>query len=98
MGDAEPVIAKLKVDASILPVVLADLPDLPDAAERHPIADAGSDVDSFVVPVEVRHRSAFVGWVLEFGAHVEVLSPPDLRAAVVDWLGSLADDEPGSVG
>lgn len=34
--------------------------------------------------VEVANFDAFVGWVLSFGASAEVLSPPELREAVLD--------------
>ena len=33
---------------------------------------------------------AFRSWVLGLGAHAEVLGPPAVRAAVVDWLRALA--------
>lgn len=48
-------------------------------------ADARTGADGSIrVRMDVRNVDAFVGWVLTFGAHAEVLSPPELRQRVVD--------------
>jgi predicted DNA-binding transcriptional regulator YafY len=44
------------------------------------------------VAVTVTNREAFRSFVLGFLDHAEVLSPPDLRAAVVTWLEALCHD------
>lgn len=36
------------------------------------------------VTLSVTHLDAFIGWVLSFGDNAEVLSPPEVRQAVVD--------------
>lgn len=46
-------------------------------------ARATSD-GSILVTMDVRNVDAFIGWVLTFGAHAEVLSPPELRRRLVE--------------
>jgi predicted DNA-binding transcriptional regulator YafY len=42
--------------------------------------------------VAVANRDAFRSFVLTFLDHAEVLSPPELRRDVVDWLSRIAED------
>jgi predicted DNA-binding transcriptional regulator YafY len=49
--------------------------------------------DSVVVELQVSNEAALISWVLALGPHAEVLSPPQVRAAVVEWLRSF-DDAP----
>lgn len=43
-----------------------------------------------VVEVPCANLDAFRSWLFGLGEHAEVLSPHDVRAAVIDWLRSLA--------
>jgi predicted DNA-binding transcriptional regulator YafY len=45
---------------------------------------------SMTVTVSVANREAFLGWVLSFGDGAEVLSPEELRRAVVDRVRGVA--------
>ena len=47
------------------------------------------DDGSVVVAVPVRNRDAFRSWVLGLRHHAEVMSPPELRQDLVDWLQEL---------
>ncbi|HET7427782.1 MAG TPA: WYL domain-containing protein [Gemmatimonadales bacterium] len=47
---------------------------------------------SAVLRVAVANRDAFRSFVLTFLDHAEVLSPPELRRDVVDWLSRIAED------
>lgn len=40
--------------------------------------------------LEVRHLDAFLGWVLGFGEHAEVIGPPEVRARVVERVRGIA--------
>lgn len=40
------------------------------------------------------HADTFLSWALGLGSRLEVLAPPDLRTAVVDRLGALAEAAP----
>ena len=43
---------------------------------------------SVVVELEVSNKSALISWVLALGTHAEVLEPPEVRAAIVEWLSA----------
>jgi len=43
-----------------------------------------------VVEVPCANLDAFRSWLFGLGTHAEVLSPPDVRASVVQWLQALA--------
>lgn len=60
------------------------LPDLGDGVvvERRPDG-------SVVVRLSVTNVDALRTWVLEFGPRAEVLSPPEVRAALVAWLEAM---------
>jgi predicted DNA-binding transcriptional regulator YafY len=45
---------------------------------------------AIVAKVPVANRDAFVGWVLSFGEGAMVVSPPDIRQAVIDRVKGLA--------
>ncbi len=53
------------------------------------VVDRRSD-GSIVVSVPMNHRPAFRAWLFGFGEHAEVLSPPDLRHEIVEWLSKMA--------
>ena len=65
----------------------------PDAVDEHRPDGA------VVLRIPVANRDAFRSFVLTFLDHAEVLSPPELRADLVAWLGALLPGsgwEPGS--
>ena len=43
-----------------------------------------------VLALTVRNNDAFRSFVLSFLEHAEVLEPPELRAAMVEWLQAMA--------
>ncbi|MEX1280853.1 MAG: WYL domain-containing protein [Acidimicrobiia bacterium] len=76
----EPVTATVHFDDDIAWWVRRRLPD-----------DALSIVDGrLVAELEVAHREAFLGWLLDLGPSAEVLGPPELRAAVIDRIRGVA--------
>jgi len=80
-GEEEPVTARLRVDG-------------PQAtmAERHlgGRCVVSRDDEGAVFEVEVRHRPGFRSFVLGMLDQAEVLSPPELRAEMRDWLAAIA--------
>jgi proteasome accessory factor B len=82
LGDGPPRVARVAVDGPQAPSARAVLG--PDAVV------AELDDGSIVVELEVTHDDGFRSFVLGFLEHAEVLSPPELRQAVVDWLEDLA--------
>ncbi len=77
-GEEPPVTATVLVAAARAAIVVDQLGD--DAVvERR-------DDGSIVVGLEVVNREAFRTWLLELLEHAEVLTPPELRAELVDWL------------
>ena len=83
----EPVTARVAVDAVVAPIVRSLLGE--DA-----VVDEDDD-GAIVVELEVSHRDGFRSFVLGFLEHAEVLSPPDLRAAIVQWLEAVASGDDG---
>lgn len=77
-GEGEPVTAHLLVDRDQAGWVRGHLGD--DA-----VVDQRSD-GSVVFRVEVTTWPAFRSFVLTFLEHAEILSPPELRQQMVDWL------------
>ncbi|MDO8362275.1 MAG: WYL domain-containing protein [Actinomycetota bacterium] len=58
--------------------------ELGDAAVLERRGDGG-----VVVEVPCANLDAFRSWLFGLGTHAEVLGPPEVRAAVVEWLGAL---------
>lgn len=83
LGDAEPVVARLLVDADQSALATHHL-GADKMVDEHP--DGGRIFD-----VEVRNVEAFRSFVLTFLEHAEILEPPSLRADMVDWLTTLAN-------
>ena len=81
LGD-DPAVARVLVDSARARLVVDELGAGAVAARR---ADGAVELD-----VACTNLDAFRSWVLGLGAHAEVLGPPAVRAAVVDWLRSLA--------
>ena len=82
IGDGEPVTARVAVDRLHAGMVESELGS---AAVAERPADG-----SVVVEMEVVSVDNFRSWVLGLLDHAVVLSPPELRAAVVDWLSPMA--------
>jgi predicted DNA-binding transcriptional regulator YafY len=81
-GEEPPVTATVLVAAARAALVVDQLGD--DAVvERR-------DDGTIVAALEVVNREAFRTWLLELLEHAEVLTPPELRAEVVDWLSAQA--------
>lgn len=78
VGGAEPVTARLAVDASQAAVAVHHLG--PDAVETT------RPDGSVVLRLEVTNPDGFRSFALGFLEHAEVLDPPELRADIVDWL------------
>lgn len=63
--------------------------------ERVLLTGGGSVADPqrwIEISVPCENREAFRSWVLGLGPDAEVLSPPDVRADLIDWLTSLITD------
>jgi len=82
LGDGEPVLARLLVDAEQAPWVVDHL-GAASVVERRPDG-------SVVVELPVTNRESFRSLALTFLDHAEVLAPPELRAEMVQWLERLA--------
>jgi predicted DNA-binding transcriptional regulator YafY len=81
-GEDQPVEARVLVDAPRAGWVAEQLGD-ESVAERRPDG-------SMVVTLPVVNRAAFRTWLIDLLDHAEVLSPPELRAEMVDWLDAVA--------
>lgn len=78
LGDGAPTSAQVLLEATVAGPVLAEDPDLAVAERR--------DDGSVVVQLEVRNVAGLRSFVLSHLDHAELLGPPDLRQAIVDWL------------
>jgi predicted DNA-binding transcriptional regulator YafY len=82
MGDAPPVAVHLAVDPDHLDGVLGAL-----GADTRVESRAGG---SSVVEVTVTNQAAFRSFALGFLEHAEIVDPPEVRAAMIDWLEGVA--------
>ena len=82
LGDAPPVNVRLAVDADHLDGVLGEL-----GADARVEQDA--DGHTFV-DVSVSNQAAFRSFVLGFLEHAEIVDPPAVRAAMIEWLQTVA--------
>ena len=82
LGDGEPVVATLLVDADQASLATHHLG--PDR-----LRDERTD-GSRVFEIEVRNVEAFRSFVLTFLEHAEILDPPHLRDDLVSWLEAMA--------
>lgn len=82
LGDEEPVMARLRVDADHADLAMRAVGGRGSAA-REP--DGGA-----VIELPVRNPDGFRNFVLGFLDHAEVLSPASLRTDIVQWLEALA--------
>ena len=86
LGDESPVIARVAIDAD--EAIWAQVHLSPDE-----IVETGED-GGVVVEVTVRNTTAFRGWVLGFMDNAEILSPPELRTMMREWLADPAEGVP----
>jgi predicted DNA-binding transcriptional regulator YafY len=77
-ADGDTTEAIVRVDASRAAAVTREL-----GADRVVESRPNGDVE---VRVPCANREAFRSWVLGLMEHAEVMSPPDVRADVIDWL------------
>jgi proteasome accessory factor C len=81
MGESEPVLVDVLVDAQLATLVVGQLGETTVAERR--------DDGSAVVRLEVTNTAACRSWVLELGDHAEVLAPLLLRDEMAAWLDSM---------
>jgi proteasome accessory factor B len=81
-GDEDQLIAEVLVDADHAAIARRSLDGDGEVEERPD--------GSVVIKLVVRQRAAFRGFVLSFLDHAEVLSPPELRDDIVEWLSALS--------
>jgi proteasome accessory factor B len=78
VGDGEPLVARVAVDADQAPWAVHQVGD--DAVVEH------HEDGSVVLRVEVVNRDAFRSFVLELLDHAEVLEPAELRDDLLGWV------------
>lgn len=81
LGEGEPILARVLVDAPRAPIALAE-------AGAKALVDEHDD-GSVVLEMAVTNIDGFRSFVLGFMEHAEVLSPPELRREIVEWLEAL---------
>lgn len=81
-GDGEPIMAELRLDPVVAPIGAVSL-----GSARSRVEADGSSV--WTVPVA--NWPAFRSFVLSFRDRAEILSPPELRESMVDWLEAIVD-------
>jgi predicted DNA-binding transcriptional regulator YafY len=86
IGDAPPTTVRLAVDADHLDVALGELGS---DARVETAADGSS-----LVEVSVSNQAAFRSFVLGFLEHAEIFEPPEVRAAMIEWLETVAAGTP----
>ena len=74
--------ARVLVDAARARFVVDEVGAAAVAARR---ADGAVELD-----IACANLDAFRSWLLGLGTHAEVLGPPEVRAAIVDWLRAMA--------
>jgi proteasome accessory factor B len=86
LGDAPTVNVRLAVDADHLDGVLGEL-----GADAR--LETGADGTTFV-DVSVSNQPAFRSFVLGFLEHAEIVDPPEVRTAMIEWLETVAAGAP----
>jgi predicted DNA-binding transcriptional regulator YafY len=87
LGDAEPVTARVLVDAAAAP--------LARSVATNAVVVGDADDGGLVLELPVSHPDGFRSFVLGLGEHAEVLEPAALRADIVSWLESIGDARDG---
>ena len=82
LGDAPTINVRLAVDPDHLDGVVAELGA---DAQVETTADGSTFVD-----VAVSNQAAFRSFVLGFLEHAEIVDPPEVRAAMIEWLETVA--------
>jgi len=80
-GRSDPVTAHVWFDPEVAPTVRAEIGD---------VTVVSDDDQGLVVALEVTNREGFRSWLLSFLDRAELLSPPDLRQELVEWLTEVA--------
>ncbi|HML00614.1 MAG TPA: WYL domain-containing protein [Acidimicrobiales bacterium] len=88
MGDGEPVPVDLLAGSAVAPLLERQLQSA-TVVERRPDG-------SVVLRLQVTNVDALRSWLFELGDHVLVLGPPEVRAAMVDWLESMVSHTGGA--
>lgn len=83
LGEGEPVVARLLVDAAHVPMARQQLPD-------HTPWELRPD-GSAVGTIKVNNPAGFRSFVLQFLHHAEVLDPPELRDDMRRWLEAVVE-------
>jgi proteasome accessory factor B len=83
MGDEPVVVARLLIDADHVELTTSFIGDEQSVDRR---ADG-----SAVVTFAVSNKEAFIGYVVGFLDHAEILEPPELRQLMVDHLQALVE-------
>jgi predicted DNA-binding transcriptional regulator YafY len=84
LGEGDPVIARVAVDADQAAVARSMVGSAVEVDER--------DDGSVVLTLPVTHPDGFRSFVLGFLDHAVVLDPPELRQELVDWLTHIAEE------
>jgi proteasome accessory factor B len=82
LGEGEPLIARVLVDGQQAAIAVGEAGTSALVEER--------DDGSVVVEMSVTNVDGFRSFVLGFLEHAEVLSPPELRDDIVDWLRTMS--------
>jgi len=86
-GEGEPVPVDLLAGAEVAPLLEQQLRSA-TIVERRPDG-------SVVLRLEVTNVDALRSWLFELGDHVVVLGPPQVRAAMVEWLEAMVSSSGG---
>jgi proteasome accessory factor B len=81
LGEGEPLLARVLVDAHQAAIAIGEA-GAESLVEEH-------DDGSVVLEMSVTNVDGFRSFVLGFLEHAEVLSPPELREDIVEWLRAL---------
>ena len=55
-----------------------------------PEKESGGEGEYFTVNVDVAVSNQFIGWIIGLGSDVEIVSPPEVRSQVNEYLTSLS--------
>jgi len=90
LGDGEAVPTRIRIDRELARAVLADDPTLQ-------VVDSLDD-GAVVVELAVRSPGGLRNFVLTMLDRAEILSPPELRAELVDWVHAFVPGRPRDTG
>ena len=81
LGDEEPIETEVQIESEMIAWARIQLED-------HEIAEQSDG--SVIATVSVRNTAMFRDWVLRFYDNAVVLSPPEMRSMMADWLRKVA--------